>query len=127
PDARPVMQPEPLFFLQAEDGIRHFHVTGVQTCALPIYSPLRSINTIISRYLIDRRGECIVDHGQNTMFLTQLANIFQVRNIEVWVGRCFYKNEFCIGFYSSFESLVVGLVYLRHLYTVLQEKVAHKC
>src|SRR5690606_16708335 len=22
---------------QAEDGIRHFHVTGVQTCALPIY------------------------------------------------------------------------------------------
>src|SRR5690606_41092222 len=23
---------------QAEDGIRDFHVTGVQTCALPIYS-----------------------------------------------------------------------------------------
>src|SRR5690606_40343290 len=28
------------FFFQAEDGIRDFHVTGVQTCALPIYSPL---------------------------------------------------------------------------------------
>src|SRR5690606_40925328 len=27
------------FFFQAEDGIRDFHVTGVQTCALPI-SPL---------------------------------------------------------------------------------------
>src|SRR5690606_40116463 len=26
------------FFFQAEDGIRDFHVTGVQTCALPIYS-----------------------------------------------------------------------------------------
>src|SRR5690606_40634812 len=24
------------FFFQAEDGIRSFHVTGVQTCALPI-------------------------------------------------------------------------------------------
>src|SRR5207253_7552187 len=24
------------FFFQAEDGIRHGHVTGVQTCALPI-------------------------------------------------------------------------------------------
>src|SRR5690606_39762150 len=24
----------------AEDGIRAFHVTGVQTCALPIYTPL---------------------------------------------------------------------------------------
>src|SRR5690606_40849353 len=27
-----------LFFFQAEDGIRVFHVTGVQTCALPICS-----------------------------------------------------------------------------------------
>src|SRR5690606_8303298 len=27
------------FFFQAEDGIRDFHVTGVQTCALPIYLP----------------------------------------------------------------------------------------
>src|SRR5690606_40031841 len=26
----------PFFFFQAEDGIRDFHVTGVQTCALPI-------------------------------------------------------------------------------------------
>src|SRR5690606_40030057 len=24
-------------FFQAEDGIRYFHVTGVQTCALPIF------------------------------------------------------------------------------------------
>src|SRR5690606_16118135 len=27
----------PHFFFQAEDGIRDFHVTGVQTCALPIF------------------------------------------------------------------------------------------
>src|SRR5690606_40591159 len=27
------------FFFQAEDGIRDFHVTGVQTCALPIFEP----------------------------------------------------------------------------------------
>src|SRR5690606_40131530 len=26
------------FFFQAEDGIRDFHVTGVQTCALPIFA-----------------------------------------------------------------------------------------
>src|SRR5690625_7729149 len=26
------------FFFQAEDGIRDGHVTGVQTCALPIFS-----------------------------------------------------------------------------------------
>src|SRR5688572_30967097 len=27
------------FFFQAEDGIRDLTVTGVQTCALPIYGP----------------------------------------------------------------------------------------
>src|SRR5690606_2966800 len=27
-----------VFFFQAEDGIRDFHVTGVQTCALPIFT-----------------------------------------------------------------------------------------
>src|SRR5690606_2513499 len=27
------------FFFKAEDVIRYFHVTGVQTCALPIYVP----------------------------------------------------------------------------------------
>src|SRR5690606_40894734 len=37
------------FFFQAEDGIRDFHVTGVQTCALPIstlareYKPLGKV------------------------------------------------------------------------------------
>src|SRR6266511_2404382 len=30
------------FFFQAEDGIRDFHVTGVQTCALPISSATAS-------------------------------------------------------------------------------------
>src|SRR5256885_11922707 len=28
------------FFFQAEDGIRDYKVTGVQTCALPIYEVL---------------------------------------------------------------------------------------
>src|SRR5690606_35166147 len=32
------------FFFQAEDGIRDFHVTGVQTCALPISDvPFRGV------------------------------------------------------------------------------------
>src|SRR5690606_11688803 len=37
------------FFFQAEDGIRDFHVTGVQTCALPILTmdlPSRQYLTI---------------------------------------------------------------------------------
>src|SRR5690606_40510284 len=38
------------FFFQAEDGIRDFHVTGVQTCALPILlSPLHAASASRNR------------------------------------------------------------------------------
>src|SRR5207302_6826363 len=43
------------FFFQAEDGIRDFHVTGVQTCALPICSGgvrIRIGSPIYSLYLL---------------------------------------------------------------------------
>src|SRR5690606_41118456 len=33
-----------VFFFQAEDGIRDFHVTGVQTCALPISRILKDVH-----------------------------------------------------------------------------------
>src|SRR5690606_41091521 len=33
-------------FFQAEDGIRDFHVTGVQTCALPILRAARLDHTV---------------------------------------------------------------------------------
>src|SRR5713226_10428055 len=36
------------FFFQAEDGIRDGRVTGVQTCALPIFDPA----------LVDEQGGC---------------------------------------------------------------------
>src|SRR5207253_7079948 len=38
------------FFFQAEDGIRDGHVTGVQTCALPIWRYTRAaVNDLLSR------------------------------------------------------------------------------
>src|SRR5690606_40728543 len=40
------------FFFQAEDGIRDFHVTGVQTCALPIFPPVCYITFIVVVYLL---------------------------------------------------------------------------
>src|SRR5690606_40470304 len=39
-----------LFFFQAEDGIRDFHVTGVQTCALPICGAKRKGNRYFGPY-----------------------------------------------------------------------------
>src|SRR5690606_39694941 len=40
-----------IFFFQAEDGIRDFHVTGVQTCALPILPSLESVLGRLERFL----------------------------------------------------------------------------
>src|SRR5690606_39803801 len=37
------------FFFQAEDGIRDFHVTGVQTCALPISDALAERGRVVVR------------------------------------------------------------------------------
>src|SRR6266511_3507214 len=37
------------FFFKAEDGIRDFHVTGVQTCALPISRPTREDGKAVHR------------------------------------------------------------------------------
>src|SRR5690606_40106845 len=39
--------PSACFFFHAEDGIRYFHVTGVQTCALPILTPCIAESTMI--------------------------------------------------------------------------------
>src|SRR5690606_41175267 len=58
-----------LFFFQAEDGIRDFHVTGVQTCALPIWPVLQRVlpaplvdlrpplRVLFLRHLLDERGQ----------------------------------------------------------------------
>src|SRR5256885_3641595 len=43
-----------LFFFQAEDGIRDYKVTGVQTCALPIWP---QIETALNR--LGKKGEFI--------------------------------------------------------------------
>src|SRR5690606_21004206 len=46
------------FFFQAEDGIRDFHVTGVQTCALPIWgaNAVNGVINIVSKNAGDTKG-----------------------------------------------------------------------
>src|SRR5204862_7474551 len=52
------------FFFQAEDGIRRLYVTGVQTCALPIFTDAKA----------DRVGRFeLADQG--TLFLDEIANV----------------------------------------------------
>src|SRR6266513_349302 len=44
------------FFFQAEDGIRDRNVTGVQTCALPIYNALLAVQEHIAEVLLAWEG-----------------------------------------------------------------------
>src|SRR5256885_5289281 len=46
------------FFFQAEDGIRDYKVTGVQTCALPISSTLLLARRLVALRRMDARGVC---------------------------------------------------------------------
>src|SRR5690606_40783406 len=91
------------FFFQAEDGIRDFHVTGVQTCALPIsfsvfemmYAMNASINPkfahTLSGTIADERRH--VGFGENRIgslvrqYPEKKSEIEQMRSEERRVGK----------------------------------------
>src|ERR1039457_7417776 len=50
------------FFFQAEDGIRDYKVTGVQTCALPICKNHKVLEMAIDLY------ECIVKYSHDITY-----------------------------------------------------------
>ena len=59
------------FFFQAEDGIRDRLVTGVQTCALPIFNGLAGI--LIARRAVGLRGS--LSHAEQKAFYNSLDSI----------------------------------------------------
>src|SRR2546429_3861809 len=72
------------FFFQAEDGIRDVAVTGVQTCALPIYAridqpvgdhPDRTVFRNPKKYAGREQ------HFRSSLFGAQLPILFDVRKI----------------------------------------------
>src|SRR5690606_39351244 len=86
-----------VFFFQAEDGIRDFHVTGVQTCALPI--SLRMISDRIQniaegdgdltiRIDIARKDELGELAGHVNRFMGKLQHLISdIRSEERRVGK----------------------------------------
>src|SRR5690554_6789256 len=68
-------------FFQAEDGIRDADVTGVQTCALPIYKrALGSVNRIDGRGQGDTTGNLDIDYQACLAPEDDLQVIFSVAN-----------------------------------------------
>src|SRR5258706_635781 len=63
-----------LFRSQAEDGIRDWSVTGVQTCALPIYtSELQSLTNLVCRLLLGVQTCRSEEHTSELQSLTNLV------------------------------------------------------
>src|SRR5690606_39598376 len=54
------------FFFQAEDGIRDFHVTGVQTCALPILTQ-RSLDEAVAKRIFKLPTHCLTIEYPNKL------------------------------------------------------------
>src|SRR5690625_6467625 len=77
------------FIFQAEDGIRDGHVTGVQTCALPILSAIAEVpdadsNDAVTRAaLTERLGLQIerADQHLDIAMVNNLASTLQIRDV----------------------------------------------
>src|SRR5690606_29021072 len=67
-----------VLLFQAEDGIRHFHVTGVQTCALPISLDQNRAaldpNETLAHFLTDGRGDSVVVNGEVRHVVTYMKD-----------------------------------------------------
>src|SRR5688500_19304097 len=71
-----------LFFFQAEDGIRYYKVTGVQTCALPICS-IYDTNALVGlSHLVSQ----VLDRGTQRRTTDQIAEALDERGVSLSVS-----------------------------------------
>src|SRR5437762_7186476 len=79
------------FFFQAEDGIRDTSVTGVQTCALPIYFQERQVCAGIVRFagvgVEINEASHGADHGVSANASRSEPLFFRARSEERRVGK----------------------------------------
>src|SRR5436309_4197625 len=69
------------FFFQAEDGIRDFHVTGVQTCALPISDANQSVS-IVERELHPVRSVADIEDAERAAMADAARIVCEALRIE---------------------------------------------
>src|SRR5438552_13939176 len=77
------------FFFQAEDGIRDDLVTGVQTCALPIFPFFQRAIDLDPNFAMAyaRLGDCYMEDGSETVANTRKAYELRNRSEERRVGK----------------------------------------
>src|SRR5205823_11123347 len=97
------------FFFQAEDGIRDKLVTGVQTCALPIYSRTRRflLNRAVLDEALSKAGTLYTDLvvqdttrlSRNLRVLLSAMDRLAKANVCLQIGRasCRERVEISVG------------------------------
>src|SRR5690606_41131379 len=87
---------------QAEDGIRDFHVTGVQTCALPIWAGLVISEMIASQAMVretrrtmkmietcdEERPVAVQLAGHEPKVMAEAARLNEGRGVEIGRAAC---------------------------------------
>src|SRR2546429_6994650 len=86
-----------LFFFQAEDGIRDVAVTGVQTCALPIWIEL--VNFIVRIVAKRNIATCLVERiGKTSVIKSVPACLVVLVAINVrWIAKKQRSEERRVG------------------------------
>src|SRR5690606_19205167 len=89
------------FFFQAEDGIRDFHVTGVQTCALPILAAAKQDDPSldISEDILEHVARTVTASGRelegafNQLLFRQSFEQITVERIDEILGHIYRSGE----------------------------------
>src|SRR5690606_40615555 len=98
-----------IFFFQAEDGIRDFHVTGVQTCALPISVDSDLLHQLFLKNSQDAGVASLLEAVLNQVLEAQATEQLNAEPYERTENRQGYRN----GTYPHQLTTRVGTITLR--------------
>src|SRR5256885_4611301 len=85
------------FFFQAEDGIRDYKVTGVQTCALPISSTKTTISSIEDALGASSTSDAVVRCVGFTVMLPLIQVVSRAQEFHSVSGRSSRSEERRVG------------------------------
>src|SRR2546430_3253874 len=91
-ELREGLEHDVLFFFQAEDGIRDLTVTGVQTCALPIYRGA-ALRLVARPCQLLRRADVGLDARQELPHAERLGDEVRRPQAQRLDGRFFRRQD----------------------------------
>src|SRR5690606_5277870 len=105
------------FFFQAEDGIRDFHVTGVQTCALPIFVA----NGLLRSFTVSDDGdEHVMQFAMEGAWITDMGSFLSgddaIYNIEA-----LEDSELLLLTRDGMEELIETIANVERYFRVLMQ------